>query len=120
MKYLKQIMLILLFSFLGELCRFLIPYPIPASIYGMALMFLALSLKIVPLEQVRDAGSFLTSILPMLFVAPAVSLLECWDLLQPALIPLLLITLLSTVIVFAVSGILTQWLTKEKGGADRD
>ena len=120
MKYLKQICLILLFSFLGEFCRFLIPYPIPASIYGMALMFAALSLKIIRLEQVRDAGSFLSSILPVLFVAPAVSLLECWDLLREALIPLLIVTLLSTVITFAAGGILTQWLTRGKGGADRD
>ena len=41
MKYLRQFGLILLFSFLGEALRALIPLPVPASIYGMALLFLA-------------------------------------------------------------------------------
>lgn len=119
MKYLKQICLILLFSLLGELCRFLIPYPIPASIYGMVLLFGALSLKIVKMEQVKDAGSFMTSILPVLFVAPAVNLMDCWEQMQSALIPLLLITLISTVLVFGVSGIITQWVMK-RGGKKHD
>ena len=43
MKYLRQFGLILLFSFLGEALRALIPLPVPASIYGMALLFLALA-----------------------------------------------------------------------------
>lgn len=120
MKYLKQLCLVMLFSFLGELCRFLIPYPIPASIYGMVLLFAALSLKIIPSGSVRDAGSFLTSFLPVLFVAPAVSLLDCWDQLKTALIPLLLITLVSTVLVFGMGGMVTQWLMNRKGAENDD
>ena len=58
MKYMKQIALIVLFSFLGEVCRAVIPLPVPASIYGMVLMFAALSLKIVKLEQVKEAGGY--------------------------------------------------------------
>ena len=119
MKYLKQMCLILLFSFLGELCRYLIPYPIPASIYGMVLLFAALALKIIPPEAVRDSGSFLTSFLPVLFVAPAVSLLDCWAQLKEALVPLLLITLLSTVLVFGTGGAVTQLLMK-RGGKKND
>ena len=54
MKYLHQILLILLFSFLGEVLHALLPWPIPASIYGMGLLFAALSLKIIRVEQVKD------------------------------------------------------------------
>ena len=70
MKYIKQICLILLFSFLGEVCRFFIPLMIPASIYGIALLFGALALKIIRIEDVRETGGFLTSLLPLLFVVP--------------------------------------------------
>ena len=119
MKYLKQFCLILVFSFLGELCRYLIPYPIPGSIYGMVLLFAALSLKIVKTEQVRDAGTFLVSILPILFVAPAVNLMDHWSQLKGHLIPLFAIILLGTVITFGVSGLVTQWLVNRKGGAGR-
>ncbi len=120
MKFLKQMCLVMLFSFLGELCRYLIPYPIPASIYGMVLLFAALFLKIIPSEAVRDTGSFLTSFLPVLFVAPAVSLLDCWEQMQSALIPLILITLVSTVLVFGVGGIVTELIMKKKEGARHD
>lgn len=121
MKYAKQFCLIIVFSFLGELCRRLIPYPIPASIYGMALLFAALSLKIIKTEQVRDGGSFLVSCLPVLFVAPAVSLMDCWDQLKDALIPLILIVLISTAVTFGVAGVVTQWLvSRRKGGKGHD
>ena len=117
MKYLKQFTLIILFSFLGELCRYLIPYPIPGSIYGMVLMFAALSLKIIKLNQVSEAGHFLTSILPVLFVAPLVSLMDCWPLLRENLVPLAVITVVTTVTTFAAAGIVTKWMM---GGKNHD
>ena len=118
MKYLKQICLILLFSFLGELCRYLIPLTIPASIYGMVLLFAALALKIIRIESVRETGMFLTSILSLLFVVPMVQLMDFWPVMRPALIPILVICLVGTVVVFAVSGIVTQWLIRK--GEKRD
>ena len=42
MKYIKQFILILAISFVGELLKYLLPLPVPASIYGMVCMFLAL------------------------------------------------------------------------------
>ena len=114
MKYLSQITIILLFSFLGELCHSLIPIPIPASIYGMVLMFAALALKIIPTKAVKDAGSFLTGILPVLFVAPIVGLLDYWETIRDAVIPVVIIVLGSTVLVFAVSGWVTQLFMKNR------
>ena len=113
MKYIKQICLILLFSFLGELCRYLIPLTIPASIYGMVLLFAALSLKIIRIESVRETGLFLTSILSMLFVVPTVQLMDFWPVMRPVLIPLLIIAVVVMMLVFAVSGIVTQWLIRK-------
>lgn len=120
MKYLRQAGIILAFSLLGELCRFLIPFPIPAAIYGMVLLFAALALKIIKLPAVKDTGSFLTGILPLLFVAPCVNLLSCWDALQSALLPIVIIMVATTVLVFAVAGLVAQWIVKaRKGGKDR-
>lgn len=113
----KQICLIILFSFLGEVCRALIPLPIPASIYGMVLLFAALSLKIVKSEQVRDAGGFLTSILPVLFVAPVVNLMDCWAQIKDAVLPLAVIVLATTLITFGVAGLVTKLML---GGKDHD
>ena len=112
-KYIKQICLILLFSFLGEVCRYMIPLMIPASIYGIGLLFAALALKIIRVEDVQETGSFLTSLLPLLFVPPAVRLMDYWAEVRPVLVPFLLICLVVTVLVFAVSGIVTQWLSRK-------
>ena len=117
-KYIKQICLILLFSFLGEVCRYMIPLMIPASIYGIGLLFAALALKIVRVEDVQETGSFLTSLLPLLFVPPAVRLMDYWSEIRPVLIPFLLICLVVTVLVFAVSGLVTQCLSRKGGRKD--
>ena len=120
MKYFRQILLIMLFTCLGELLHTWIPAPIPASIYGMVLLFLALSLKIVKVEAVADAGGFLVSILPVLFVAPLVSLMDYWSAIKDAIVPIFFIILASTLLVFGLSGRVTQWLMEHKGGENRD
>lgn len=114
MRYLKQILLVFVFSFLGEVCRMLIPAPIPASIYGMGLLFGALYLKLIRVEDVKDTGTFLTSGLAVLFVPPLVSLLDCWDQIREHMVALFFIVIASTVVTFAVSGWVTQWLIGRK------
>ena len=118
MKYLPQALLVFVLTCLGELLHYLIPVPIPASIYGMILLFLALSLKIITPKSVADMGGFLVSVLPLLFVAPLVNLLDHWFAIKDALIPIFFIIFSSTVVVFAISGWGTQWLIRRKGGKE--
>lgn len=120
MKYLSQFLIILGFSLAGEALQRLLPLPVPASVYGIVLLFAALSLKLLRVEQVKDAGGFLTSILPILFVSPAVGILEDWELIRGALLPIALLVLSSTVLTFGISGRLTQiWQDKEKKRHDK-
>lgn len=114
MKYLVQFLIILLFSFLGEGLHYLLPWPIPASIYGMVLLFLALCLKIIDLEWVRDTGHFLVNIMAVMFVSPAVGLLNCWDVVSRHFWSVCVIIFVSLVVVFGVSGRVTQWLLQRK------
>ena len=71
MKYLSQFLRITAFTLTGELLQRIVPLPIPASVYGLVLLFAALCTGAVKLEQVKDVGGFLISILPILFVSPA-------------------------------------------------
>lgn len=107
------------FTLAGEALQRLLPFPIPASVYGLALLFAALCVGIVKVSQVKETGAFLTSVLPLLFVAPTVGIVEHWTLIRPQLLAIILLLLASTVITFGVSGKITQRLLK-KGGADRD
>lgn len=115
MKYLSQFLIILGFTFLGEALQRIVPLPIPASVYGLVLLFAALCLKIVKLEQVSGAGDFLRSVLPLLFVAPVVGIVESWDLISDRLLPIGLLLVGSTVTTFGISGLVTRVLLK-KGG----
>ena len=85
MKYLKQFFMIIFISFLGEILHAVIPLPIPASIYGIILLFTGLMTGIVPPESVRDTGMFLVEIMPVMFIPAAVGLIESWDILSDKL-----------------------------------
>ena len=116
MKYLSQFLIILGFTLTGEALQRVIPLPIPASVYGLALLFTALCLKIVKVEQVRDTGTFLTSILPLLFVSPAVGIVDDWALIRNNLLPILLLLVGSTVLTFGIGGRIAQRFLKKGGG----
>lgn len=125
MKYFKQFCVILLVSFIGEALKWVLPFPVPGSIYGMVLLFVLLCLGVIKLEQVQDVAVFLIEIMPILFVSAGVRLMDSWDVLQPILLPVVAIMLVTTVIVMVVAGYGTQFVIRQKqkkkqeGGADR-
>lgn len=123
MKYLRQFAIILFISLLGELLRVLIPLPIPASVYGLVLMLLALITGILKVHQVKEASAFLIEIMPVMFIPAGVGLLESWPALRPVWIPVVLITILTTVLVMVVTGRVAQRMIgkedKEDGTVSR-
>lgn len=116
MKYLPQFCIIMGFTLVGEALQRFLPLPIPGSVYSLVLLFLALCFGVVKLEQVKDAGHFLTSIMPIMFVAPAVGIVECWNLISGDLLPIILVLLATTVLTFGISGSVVQWLRKKGDG----
>lgn len=116
MKWIKQFGIILGISFLGEILENLIPLPIPASIYGIVLLFFCLKLHVIPHESVRETGTFLIEIMPLMFIPAAVGLLESWDVIRPAWLEYITVTVLSTFIVMIFSGRITQYIIRRKKG----
>ena len=119
MKYLSQFLIILGFTFLGEALQRIVPLTIPASVWGLMLLFIALCLGLVKVEQVKETGGFLSSLLPLLFVAPTVGIVEHWALVRDRFLPIALLLLGSTVLTFGIAGKVTGLLLK-KGGEARD
>lgn len=118
MKYLSQFCIIVSISLMGEVLQRLIPMPIPASVYGIVLLFAALCLKIVKLEQIKEVGGFLSSILPLLFVPPVVGILENWALIRGSVLAIFLLAAASTVMTFALSGRVAQHFTGKEDRHD--
>ena len=118
MKYLKQFLIILLFTGLGQLLETLIPLPIPAAIYGMIALLLALCTGLLKPESIDTCADLLISVMPILFVAPAVNILQYWGIIAPDLAAVITVIAVSTVVVFAVAGLVTQALLKKGGESD--
>lgn len=79
MKYLHQFLLILAISFMGELLKEVLPFPVPASIYGMVILFIGLLSGLIPLGAVKEAGMFLIEIMPAMFIPAGVGLMAAGE-----------------------------------------
>ena len=115
MKYIKQILIILLISFLGEILKCLLPLPIPASIYGMIILFLGLMTKVIKLESVKETGKFLIEIMPIMFIPAGVGLMTTWGGLQPILLPVSIITAVTIITVMVATGWVSQIIIRKSG-----
>ena len=58
MKHVQQFSIILLISVIGELLKTFLPLPVPASVYGLIIMLVALLTGILKLDQVKGAADF--------------------------------------------------------------
>ena len=108
MKLLRQFLIILAISFVGEALKYLLPLPVPASIYGMVILFVGLLTGLIKLSWVKDAGKFLIAVMPVMFIPAGVGLMSSWGVLKPMLVPVLVVTVVAIITVMAVTGQATQ------------
>lgn len=113
MKYLFQFLIIVAISFMGELLHYFIALPIPASIYGIILLFAALQLSWIKVRQIREVSTWLIAIMPALFIPSAVGLVKSWDILSQSLVKYSVITFVSTLVVMGLTGLATQYVIRQ-------
>lgn len=118
MKYLRQVFILIAITFAAEIIKFLVPLPVPASIYGLLLLFGLLKSGVLKLEQVETVGGFLLEIMPLLLVSPSVSFLTAADSIQAMLLPVLIMGFVGTLVVMVVTGRVAQWVIRR--GARRN
>ena len=110
MKHLGQIAIIAGVSLFGELLSYLIPLPVPGSIYGLLLMLLLLVTKTIRLRQVKAVANWLLSLMPIMFVGPTVSLMTSYESYKSFLIPVIVICVVTTILTMAITGCTAQIL----------
>lgn len=115
MKYIRQLAVILAVSFAGEIPGRVIPLPIPASVYGIVILFALLEAKLLPLSAVEETGDFLIEVMPLMFIPAAVGILDSWGLIRGSVLAYLAIVAVSTVVVMGVSGAVTQFIMRRSG-----
>ena len=115
MRYLLQAVIIAAVTFAAELIKYFVPLPVPASIYGLLLLFALLKSGILKLEQIEDVGNLLLELMPLLLVPASVSVLTALDAIQRMLLPGLVMGFIGTTAVMLVTGLLSQWIIRRKG-----
>ena len=112
MKHIFSLGVVLLFCFFGEIVKAVLPFPIPASIYGMVLLFIALKLKIIKLEQISNVAHYFISIMLIFFIMPAVSIMDSFSLIKNHVFEILIAIIIPTILVVIVTGLVTQKVEK--------
>ena len=112
MKYLKQLMIILIAYFLGVIIQVLFNLPIPGTVLGLIFLFLALSFGIVKTEMIEDICEVLISHMSFLFIPAGVGLMTSFDMLKGKVIAFSIIILISTFVVWIVTAYVVKFLRK--------
>lgn len=99
----------------GELIVWLTGVRLPSSIIGMLLLTLFLRLGWVKTEWIEGLSDFLVANLGFFFVPPGVALMLYFDLIKAELLPIVLATVVSTVIVLVTTGLVHQYLRRHHG-----
>ena len=110
MKYIKQLAIIVLVCFAGELVRYIVPLPVPGSLWGLVLMFILLVTGVIKLEKVDNTADFLVDCMPIMFVPGGVGLMRSWSTLKSMLPAAICSIVLGTPFVMRVTGKVTQKL----------
>lgn len=117
MDYILQFARILAFCLAGEALHHLLPLPVPASIYGLLLLFLALETGLLKPERVKAASTFLIAVFSIMFIPGTVGAMELMEVMSSLVVPILLAVFVVTALVFVVTGHVTQALLFASGYA---
>lgn len=114
MRYIRQLLLILLISFIGEVLNDLLPLPVPPSIYGLVLLLVLLLTGVLKLDSVKDAAKFLIEIMPLMFIPAIVGIMDSWGTLSRIAVPVFITSVVSTILVMGISGAVTQKIIRSE------
>jgi len=109
---LKQFSIILSIYFLGELLQKAFSLPVPGNVIGMLLLFFGLYAGVIKLEMIDKISGFLLDNLAFFFLPAGVSLITCFTLLEGKWTAILEISVLSTVVILAVTGLTVELVKK--------
>lgn len=120
MKYFKQAFIIIMITLIAEVLSHTLPLPLPASIYGMVILFICLMTGVIKLDQVESVGEWLIAVMPAMFVVPGAGFITSWSSLQPHLLSWSVIISVTTIVIMAVAGLLAQYLQNRQNAKQED
>ena len=103
MKIIKQIGIIFAICWISTVIEALLPFSFPASVIGMILLLLCLITGVLKIHHIQEKSDFLLSNMAFFFIPAGVGMINYLDILAQNLIPLIVISVISTFITFAAT-----------------
>lgn len=101
-QYLRSFVLIYLCLYAGIFVASLLPIVIPGSIIGMLILFVLLSLQILPAKWVKPSCHLMIRYMALLFVPIGVGVMQYYDVLKAQFGPVVISCLISTLMVLVI------------------
>ena len=98
-----QLGLIITVCLAGEQLSNLLPVDVPSNICSMVLLLVFMLGGVIKMECISDAADFLLDNMAIFFVPAAVAVMGIFDQIEDVLVKLVIITFLTTIIVFFVT-----------------
>lgn len=108
MPVLAQICVLFVICLAGEGIAAVLPFPFPATVMSMVLLLALLASRILKPRQLGETSGFLLDNMALFFIPANVGILQYKDVVLENLWPILLISLLTTPLVFLVTGHVVQ------------
>ncbi|MCI2789306.1 antiholin-like murein hydrolase modulator LrgA [Staphylococcus warneri] len=108
--FFQQALTLAVILFISKIIEEIMPIPMPASVIGLVLLFIALCTGIVKLEQVESVGTALTNNISFLFVPAGISVINSLPILSKSPILIILLIIISTIFLLVCTGYASQLL----------
>ncbi|WP_394238977.1 CidA/LrgA family protein [Niallia oryzisoli] len=112
MKFILQLFFIWLIYAISDFIVSFLDLPVPASVFGMILLFLLLVSGIIKVQHIDKAATFFNKHLAFFFIPFAVGLMNYGGLIRASGIQLLIMIVVSSTIGLLVTSGLTQFLAR--------
>lgn len=109
-----HIAVLFLFYGAGSLLQQWLHLPVPGSILGMVLLFMAFSARLLDPRWIQEGTALVLRNMPLIFLPVTVGIMQYYSLFTGSGIWLVGITLVSTFIVMALAGVTAQQLMGRK------
>lgn len=109
-----QVCFLHVFLFLGMALKQIIPLPIPASMFGLFLLFLALYCKVIKLKWVEQGAKWLMAELLLFFIPSAVGIVNFQQIISIQGVEIVLLIAISTMIVMGMTALTAEKISARK------
>ena len=116
MHIMAQITIICAVCLVSEGLAALIPVAFPASVIALLLLMLLLFTGVIKPRHIQDLSAFLVANMAFFFLPSCVGVMEHAPAVLRQLAPFLLISFLTTPLVYLVTGWTVQWLIRRSKG----